>query len=75
MNCEFNSIFDNDDVEVSTVCTEEENHTAGNALAFKSLEDEEDFVNNIESHLIFNEERDVTYMAPIPSSVHCETAV
>ena len=66
MNCELNSIFDNDDVEVSTVSTEEENDTAGNAIAFNSLEDEEDFVNDIESHLIFNEERDVTYMAPIP---------
>ena len=51
-NCELNAIFDDSDVEVSTICSEDSDNTAGNASFSKlSLDDD-----NLESHLIYREE-------------------
>ena len=63
-NCELNNLFDDSDIEVSTVCSEDTDETAGNAsFATSSLEDD-----NLESHLIYKEEQDVTYMVPVPKN-------
>jgi len=63
-NCELHNLFDDSDIEVSTVCSEDTDETAGNAsFATSSLEDD-----NLESHLIYKEEQDVTYMVPVPKN-------
>ena len=51
-NCELNAIFDDSDLEVSTVCSDNSVSTTGNALlSNSSLEDD-----NLDSHLIYREE-------------------
>jgi hypothetical protein len=57
MNIEPHSIFENDDVEISTNPTENDldrNETAGNALE--------------STYLIYPEEDEVTYMVPVPKN-------
>ena len=81
---EQNAIFEVSDVQLSTGCTTESDCTADSVLTYgkiewteMSLEDQSLPDQEIEeSHLIYKEEQEVTYMIPVPKSkVHLETVV
>ena len=67
---EQNTIFEVLDIKVSTVCTTDSENTADSAPSYgetewtgMSLDSESD--QEIESHLIYKEEHDRTYMIPV----------
>ena len=69
VNSELNTIFNEDDTSVCTTCTELSEtscDTIENAQNDNSSLDGEDTIRDIESHLIYHEEKDVTYMVPLP---------
>ena len=69
LNCELNAIFDEDDMSVCTNCTEQSEmscDTVENARESDSSVCREENIRDMESHLIYQEEKDVTYMVPLP---------
>jgi len=70
--CEHKALFE--DIEVSTVCTTDSESTADSAPSNDETEWTDDMsldsesTQEIESHLIYKEEQDVTYMIPVPKT-------
>ena len=70
--CEHKALFE--DIEVSTVCTTDSESTADSAPSNDENEWTDDMsldsesTQEIEFHLIYKEEHDVTYMIPVPKT-------
>ena len=70
---ELNSIFEESDIEVSTVITTDSEYNADSTSTYGETEWidmslDSEFDQDIESHLIYKEEYNVTYMVPVPKT-------
>ena len=66
--CEQKAPFEVSDSDDSTCCTTDSESTADSAPFDENPKEDSDFIREIESNLIYEEEQDVTYMVPVPKS-------